>query len=132
MVLQSTIGDDGFSMVFGKICIFFQYVPFFVKMCSFCQNVIFLSNCSKIWSFLFLISLNLVLPIFVLPIFALPIFDLPKFVSSYICSSYIYSSYICASYIWSFLGPVVPVKWVGTLLFVFVFILRLTFICINS
>ena len=36
-------------------------------------------------------------------------FVLPIFVASYVCSSY-----VCASYICSFLGPVLPVKWGGT------------------
>ena len=75
------------------------------------------------WDYLFLLYLRFLYLFFLYLV--LPIFVLPKFGTSFICSSN-----ICASYIWSFLGPVLPVKWVGTLLFVFVFILRLTFICI--
>ena len=45
---------------------------------------------------------------------------LPIFVTSYIWSSYFWSSYVCvpinaSSYNCSFLGPVLPVKWGGTL-----------------
>ena len=101
---------------------FFTKWFFFRKMCSFCQNVLFwskwafLSSCCQnvhffvtICAFYVKLFQNFVFPIFEFPKF--PIFVLPKFVPPYICSSY-----ICASYIWSFLGPVLPVKWGGTLI----------------
>ena len=74
---------------------------------------------SYFWSSYFRSFLYLSLPIFGLPIFGFPIFALPIFVTSYIWSSYFWSSYVCvpinaSSYNCSFLGPVLPVKWGGT------------------
>ena len=101
-------------------CGFLYKMIFFRKMCSFCQNVRFWSKwaflcscCQNVHFFVticaFYVKLfqNFVFPIFEFPKF--PIFVLPKFVPPYICVPINGSS--CN---WFFLGPFLPIKWVGT------------------
>ena len=83
------------------IAIFFL-PPLYLRMFSTCS--------SYIWTTSVVVYYHITVFVFrCLPIFALPIFVLPKFVPSYICVPINGSS--CN---WFFLGPFLPIKWVGT------------------